>query len=326
MLVSKNYSIIGDQHITHKSINRAVGLFDLVEAIGLPGIWLGDLLDNKEIIKGKCLNLCIAYFKRSKLHHYVIVGNHDYFNLDCKEHSLEALKLLPNVTVVDKITMISPTIVAIPYFHDRDKLLKVISAIQDPSRTLIAHLEVDQFDFGNGHICTNGLPLKALAGFKRVISGHFHKYQESENLTFLGTPFSHSQGEANQTKYIGMYNGETNELKIAPTPFPRHVSIEINVDAEDNGEVDQILDELDESNFNRIILVGTQANIDLFSQSIFERFNVKFISRPTDFIDNDATISDLVSNERQFEIWAQKYKKMDDETIKLGLAIMEACK
>lgn len=325
MLAFKNYSVIGDPHITHKSLDRAIGLFDLVEAMGLPAIWLGDLLDTKEVIRGKCLNLCIAYFQRSKLHHYVIIGNHDYFNLDCDAHALEALKLLPNVTIVDKPTTIANGIVAIPYYHDQEKLRQALVSIPSQDETtLFAHLEVTQFDFGNGHICTKGLSIEALVGFKQVISGHFHKFQESGNLTYLGTPFSHSFGEANQVKYIGMYDAEKDQLRKAETPFPRHISIEQNCD--DPKTVYTNLSNLTKSDLYRIILTGEQANIDQFPKHSFEDYNIKWVSRPSDFSDNDVTIEDTSSNESQFRKWATEVRKMDDETVQLGLAIMEACK
>lgn len=317
--------VVGDPHVKPSNLHITEKLFDLVEQIGHPTVWLGDFLDTKELVRGKCFNSLFAYLKRSKLHHIILVGNHDYFNLECLAHSLEALKILPNVTIVDKPTLIDGQ-AFFPYIHDKVKLETAIAEFAHPNRTLFAHLEVRDFDFGNGHFCTTGISLSALTGYKKVISGHFHKYQESGNLTFLGTPMSHSQGEANQTKFIGLYDDSTTELKTAPTPFPRHVTIEINCDAEDHGEVDQLLDEMESQNFNRLILTGTQANIDLFPRSMFEKLSVKWISRPSDHAENQITIDETASNEAQFTKWATKVRKMNDETVKLGLSIMEAVK
>lgn len=319
------YTLIGDPHITHKSLDRAAQLFELVEAVGLPAIWLGDLLDTKEVIRGKCLNAAIEYFRTSKLRHIILIGNHDWFNLECLAHSLEALKLLPNVVVIDKPTQIDD-LTFLPYIHDKEILSQELANFCDENRTLIAHLEITNFDFGNGHLCPGGLPLTALSGFKRVISGHFHKFQQSENLTYLGTPFSHSFGESNQTKYIGMLDTETNELKLAETPFPKHFTIEIDCDSSDISYTALVGDEDCVNNFYRVILTGTQVNIDKFQRCVFDKLNVKWIERPSDDSVNDVSIDETVSNETQFSKWATDIRKMDEETLKLGLSILEACK
>lgn len=316
------YAVCGDPHLTHKTLYIAAALFALIEEIGLPTIWLGDFLDTKEVIRGKCLNALIAYLASSKLHHHILIGNHDWFNLECKAHALEALKLLPNVTIIDKPMQVND-LVMFPYIHDREKLSQELANFCDKDKTLFAHLEVTQFDFGNGHICTSGIPLESLKGFKRVISGHFHKYQESGNLTYLGTPFSHSFGETNQVKYLGMYDTETNELKLAETPFPKHITVEFNCD----NPCDQwLLDESSPENFYRFILTGSQANIDKFPRAAYEKLNVKWISRPSDDAINNVAIDETISNESQFQKWATEIRNMDKETVALGMSILEACK
>lgn len=319
-------TVIGDPHLKPSTLSVGEELFELVEAIGRTAVWLGDFLDTKELVRGKCFNALFAYLKRSKLLHIIIVGNHDYFNLECLAHSLEALKVLPNVIIVDQPMLIDGN-AYFPYIHDRAKLEAAIAEFQDPNRTLFAHLEVRDFDFGNGHMCTTGIPLAALSGFKKVISGHFHKFQESGNLTFLGTPMSHSQGEANQVKYIGLYDDETTELKKAETPFPRHITYEFDCDNL-NENVEHWIFDTEAPNWGknhyRVILTGAQANIDRFPRYMYEKLNVKWISRPSDHAENNVTIDETVSNEAQFTKWATGVRNMDEETVKLGLAIMEA--
>ncbi len=226
-----NFTIIGDPHVKNGNLDLFWELAKLVEDKGNPAIWLGDFLDTKEVIRGKCINALIDYFKSSKLYHTILIGNHDWFNLDCKEHSLEALKLLSNVTIIDTPAHTPGQIGYLPYIHDREELKKAIKQMEkDHVRILIAHLELPSFDFGNGHICKDGLSLKSLSKFKHVISGHFHKHQQKDNITYPGTPFSHTFGEANQIKCIGTLNTKTGDLKLETTPFRRHISIEFDCD------------------------------------------------------------------------------------------------
>ena len=309
-------------------------LFQTLEVVGLPCIWTGDMLDTKELIRGKCMNSLLSYFAQSKLQHVILVGNHDYFNLECEEHSLEPLKLLSNVHVIDEPTVLND-MVFVPYIHDQEKLRNVLREYANPNRVLFAHLELTDFDFGNGYLCTKGLSLADVSGYKRVVSGHFHKYQTKGNLTYIGTPFSHSFGEANQEKYLGMYDTETDELRLAETEFPKHVSIEFNCDLLNENNEHWIIP-VDkpgwQRNHYRVILTGTQVNIYRFTRYMYDevgthgKLNIKWVTRPSDHMENQITIEDTVSNERQFTKWASEVRKMDDETIQLGLQIMEACK
>lgn len=316
------FTIIGDPHVKNSNLDVAWELFHLVEEQGLPAIWLGDLLDTKEVIRGKSLNTWVDYFKSSKLKHYVLVGNHDWFNLDCKDHSLEALKLLPNVAVIDKPTQfVNLPFYMIPYIHDQDELKKALKEAPDNS-VLIAHLELKGFDFGNGYICKEGLTKTSFRKFKRVISGHFHKYQEDGNLMYLGTPFSHSFGEAGQKKFICLYDADEDRTQLIGTPHRRHVSYELNCDNPDH--LKQDFSAIHPGNLYRIILTGKQENIDKFPRHQLDGKSVKWITRPTDHGLNDVTIEDTVSNEKQFERWATEIQRMDAETIKMGLEIMKA--
>lgn len=316
---SELYTVVGDLHLRPKSLDESIVLFDIVERLGKPTIWLGDMLDTKEVIRGKCLNLLVDYFSKSSLRHVVLVGNHDYFNLDCSAHSLEPLKLLPNVTVVDKPTELG-NLVFFPYVHDKEVLLKSLKRYADPGKTLFAHLDVSNFDYGNGHVSTTGIALGDLAGFKAVVSGHFHKFQKSGNLTFLGTPMSKDFGEANQTKYIGMFAPETGELKVAETSFPKHVSLKHRCS---QGIVIRDFNLVD---FYRVILVGSKDEIAAFPKEAYSRFNIKWLNEFTDEVDSSVPVDESMSNEKQFYMWATEIKKMDQKTVELGLSILGACR
>lgn len=308
------YTVVGDLHITPKNLDKCLHLFEQIENLGNPTIFLGDQLDTKEIIRGRCLNTLFEYFKNSKLDHIVLIGNHCYFNLDCEDHSQEVLKLLPNVTIVDKLTTID-NLNFIPYIHNQEKLKAILKEISEDS-VLFGHLEVSNFDYGNGFICENGINYKDLSKFKRVISGHFHKHQEKENLIYLGTPFSHSFGESNQDKFLGSYDSESDELELIPTNFPQHITKTFNCDTDNIVELD-----LQEIDYNRVILTGSIEAIEEFDKSLFPE--VKFIEKPITPDENiDLEIDERLDLGTQFKKWASEVKEIDDRTIELGLSIL----
>ncbi len=328
------YTVIGDPHITPKNIDKANELFDLVESMNRPVIWLGDFLDTKEVIRGNCLNLLYNRLKSSKLRHIIIVGNHDWFNLECQDHSLEVLKELENVMIIDKPEWYQD-MWFMPYMHDKakikDELKKIIEYDteefpKDPEPILIGHFDISSFDYGNGFLCEDGLDVKDFKDFHLVVSGHFHKYQQKQNVIYLGTPFSHSFGETDQKKFIGILDSETKELTVEESCFPQHrtVTIEYGDHNKISGiEHAKILTFEDHPNdYWRVILSGPQDRIKEMRECVersAEGIDLKIIEKPTDIDDNSIVIEETMNNSTQFEKWATEIAKIDPEIIKLGM-------
>ena len=317
------YLVIGDPHVTHGSLDKIALLFDMIEDFGLPVIILGDLFDTKEIIRGKCFNYVFNRLKKSKLKFIILVGNHDWFNLDCQDHSLQALKALDNVDVVDQPTMIKQ-MYFLPYYDDLQQFYK---AANDPaferSKVLFMHQGVIGFDYGNGFVADgNGhgeITVDKIRPYKKIISGHFHKFAEHENLTFLGTPFSHTFGETDQTKYIAVFDEDDNSLELMETPFPRHRSLEIDLSVDNPQKLLKSM--LNEKDIFRCKLIGTEMQIKSFDQSTFH--GVKFNEEATDSEQqDDISLKETDSNEQKFLTWATEIKQLDEDTIKLGLNIL----
>lgn len=318
------FTIIGDPHITPKSLIKGLKLCQTVEDLGNPCIWTGDLLDTKEVIRGACQNLLFDYFKSSKLQHIVLVGNHDWFNLQCKDHSLRTLSALPNVKIIDS-PINHPTLpfTFIPYIHDQQVLKSVLKDYSDPNRVLFGHFDVAGYDYGNGHICENGLTHADLSGFKRVISGHFHKLQQTGNFTYIGTPFSHSFGEANQDKVLGIYTLDTDKLDLIPTDFPRHVSLKLDMSKRGSQKrLDEFLSE-NKNNIARVQLYGTPESVSKLDKSLYAELNIKWEDK-SEQQESVHNVDENTDNKSQFMTWAKTIRQLDTETVNLGISILES--
>jgi DNA repair exonuclease SbcCD nuclease subunit len=317
------YSVLGDPHATHGSLEKIGLLFDMVEDIGFPVIILGDLFDTKEIIRGKCFNYVYKRLKASKLQFFILVGNHDWFNLDCEEHSLETLKELDNVTIVDKPTMFG-RMLFLPYYDDLQQFYKEANnPVFDKANTLFMHQGVIGFDYGNGHVADGSghgeITAAKIRSYEKIISGHFHKFAQHENLTFLGTPFSHTFGETDQIKYIGIFDEDDRTLELLETPFPRHRTVEVDLSVENPTKLLKSM--VNEKDIFRCKLVGTEMQIKAFDQNRFQ--GVKFMEEATDSEQaEDASLKETDSNEQKFLTWAKDIKGLDEDTIKLGLDIL----
>jgi DNA repair exonuclease SbcCD nuclease subunit len=311
-VTSARLSLVGDPHAKPDNLDKINTLFDYIEGLGNPTIWLGDLLDTKEMVRGKCLNTYIRRFNESKLKHYVLVGNHDWFNLECKDHSLVPLMGLQNVVVID-----SPRSFIFgeykcrlyPYIHDQNILRADIK--KTDAQVIFGHFDIKNFDYGNGLVSTDGLEVSDFKG-KNVVSGHYHKYQKVNKITYLGTPFSHSFGEANQQKFIGIYHldEKTPILDLIETPFPRHISLEVN--AAERSEVDS-----SGKDIYRVVLSGSQEEINRFRKSD----GVKYIERPITS-EKEVVVSEADAPEIQFRKWATDIKGYSDEVVSLGLEVL----
>lgn len=310
------YLVVGDLHCKPDNLDKVQELFTLVEGFGLPVIWLGDQLDTKEVIRGRCLNTLYNYLKTSKLNHTLLIGNHCYFNLDCEDHSQQVLKDLPNVTIVDELMEIAPRIYALPYIHDQDILKKTLKSIPKDT-TIFGHFEVTGFDFGNGYICDTGTSPKEFKKFKRVISGHFHKYASSGNFTYLGTPFSHSFGEANQEKYLGVFDSETDSMDLQETPFPKHISEELHSYAPLTLEKMQ-----NSSNHCRVVLTGDNKEFAQLDKSLYPK--IKFIEKFTSKNPIKKSIKlEAMDNEAKFKTWSKSVAQLPEEVLAMGLEILK---
>jgi hypothetical protein len=255
-------------------------------------------------------------------HHRVIVGNHDWFNLECLDHSLVTLSSLPNVTIIDKLTMYEDEKSAfLPYIHDQDKLKAELDKVPD-DWTVFGHFEVKDFDFGNGRVCEHGLTKEYFARFKQVVSGHFHKYQQTGNFLYLGTPYSHSWGETDQNKYLATVDLPSAEIKLFESPFPRHVTIKLNVD--DPNHIDELNAFVHKNNnIIRVQLFGSPENVTKLNREAYPSYNLKFEDKSEGSIDQSQKLDDTLDNKTQFVQWATQIRNLDDETVQLGLSILE---
>lgn len=319
--MSTKYTIVGDPHCTLKNLDKINQLFDQVEELGNSVIILGDLLDTKSIVRSECLNLYAKRFSESKLIFYVLVGNHDLHNVNSSEHALYPLKALANVKIIDEVCSTKWS-TFVPYIHDKTKIVEILQNIPK-DHIVFGHFDLIGFDYGNGHICESGLSIDDFNKFPLVISGHFHKYQYERNFLYLGTPFSHSFGETNQSKCLAILDSSTKQIDLIPTNFPQHITIELNLD--DPQIIQEYVNDfnkLDPKHYYRFQLIGSTDNLLKLDKSLVPNLNVKWDDRTTNEVQQSIKLDENLDNKSQFIEWGQKIKQLDNETLQLGLSIL----
>ncbi len=261
MSPNKKCLIVGDLHLAVNNLAIAKRLFELTHKIistqGITDlILLGDLQNTKALVRSECETFLLdqLYQLLSVVDVRIIVGNHDRWNLgsDYGEHALHPLKLLNRDSVKFKLYLYDkPTYVSelnslfVPYMNTNSEFLDAVSSYARPDKfvntlTVICHQGFMGYDYGNGVKDLTGVVATDLPKNTQAICGHYHAFQNSENLVYIGTPFSHTFGECNQQKHIGIWNACDPISKIqyisTKTILPTHIKIEANSSLEKSGQ------------------------------------------------------------------------------------------
>jgi DNA repair exonuclease SbcCD nuclease subunit len=126
-------------------------------------------------------------------HVYFIPGNHDLYYRDKRDvQSVEWARHLPNVTIVNDWFNSGDVVIA-PWLvgDDHKKLLK------KKGKYCFGHFELPGY-FMNAMVQmpdTGEARREDFVGFEHVFSGHFHKRQSSDNITYLGNCFPHNYAD-----------------------------------------------------------------------------------------------------------------------------------
>lgn len=166
------------------------------EELKIPVIIAGDLNDTKAIIRAEVVNSLIELIRDARVRVYILVGNHDLINEKSSEHSLNFLNLIHHVDVEPRIDFLSELgLWVIPYYSDSEKLKKDLSNIPIGS-TVIMHQGFLGAQMGDYIQDKTSIDPEVVKDFT-VISGHYHRHQTIGTVTYIGSPYTITFGEAN---------------------------------------------------------------------------------------------------------------------------------
>lgn len=317
--------IVGDLQMKRENLQECASLFAQVENLAKERnvntvYWLGDMLDRRGLIEAECLNALFSYFASSKLYHNIIVGNHDLISIHSTQSALEPLKALPYVNVYDRPGQIGNMLV-LPYYRNPKNFLDDIAIWlprlpKDP--ILLCHQGIKEFTIGSGYTEDEAVEVKDLEAFKLVVAGHYHTPMNKANVVYLGSPFSHSFGESNEEKRLGILNNQTGELEYIPTNMRQHYTHEISLDMPDS----EYFANLNMNDLHRFIITGTEAQIKEFQKNHQPISGIKYIYRQQG--DNtNVVISETLTNHDKWIKWAKDIKQLDETVVTAGLELLE---
>jgi len=223
---------ISDIHFNVNNLEIATTALKLAlwkaKELEVPLIIAGDLHDTKAIIRGEVANRLLEIFYDSEVQTYILVGNHDLLNEKGKDNGLNYLNVR-NVFVVSHATSVfcPKQIYLVPYQNTPEAFKDALQSIPKGS-IVVAHQGVKGAFMGDYVQDKTSIDPSELEGY-RIFSGHYHKHQTIGSLTYLGSPFTHTFGEANDGPKGFLVVNEDGSYEQIVLNLRKHVIIDIDV-------------------------------------------------------------------------------------------------
>lgn len=160
------------------------------EQLDVPLVIAGDLNDTKAIIRAEVANKIISILEDAAVEIIILEGNHDKINEKSSEHGLNYLR--PYATIVDSTRSVS-RLNFVPYQSSNKEFLKQIDRHDG---IVICHQGFLGAYMGDYIQDKSSVSPEAVKNV-RIISGHYHRHQTLGTVTYIGSPYTITFGEAN---------------------------------------------------------------------------------------------------------------------------------
>lgn len=255
--------LVGDIHLRHDNLDIANVmmesiLLELQSDKYVSVVFMGDIFDVKGIIRIEVQNFFYRWVNKllEIVPVRVLVGNHDMVGFHGSEHAfrfLNDIECNADFAVYDKpaytyciLGAHSMLIIYAPYYKDANQFVEdvntqVQSIFQNFNGSkstpviLLCHQEFRGF-FLNGRIKSvdeTGVDQSLLdSRITQIFSGHIHILQDRDRVQYVGVPFTHNFGEANEwTGYFRVWSdaGRLNYDYFDLSNIPKHIQYEVLV-------------------------------------------------------------------------------------------------
>lgn len=237
------------------------------EDLGIPLVIAGDLNDTKAIIRAEIMNAILEIISVAKTKVYVLRGNHDQISEKAEDHGLNYLK--PFATIVDKSESIEPNILLVPYQTQGDNLVNIVEAHKG-TKIVVCHQGFLGADMGDYIQDKTSITPDRVKNYQ-VISGHYHRHQTLGTVTYIGSPYTITFGEANDGPKGFLVVNSDGSFTREILGLRRHWILEGDV-SENGVTLDSRHTEIKPGDLVRIKLKGSRAVLDKVDKDeLYER-------------------------------------------------------
>ena len=254
--------------------------------LNVPLVIAGDLNDNKAILRSEWVNEVIKLFEEfSDVQINILIGNHDLHNKNGTSHSLEFLSLMKNVIIYDNDNVKffkEHKFGMIPYKNSNSSFIESINKMRETGvKYLICHQGFLGSFLGDYREDESSVDPKEVEDFENIISGHYHRTQiVGKNIRYLGSPYTISFGEADESKFIWQFYVIDNKIEATPiqTEARKHYQFDYQQDSAlpDSSKITK-------DDFVKVNLIGTKEFCNSITrEKIKNHFNGASIFLTTD--------------------------------------------
>ncbi len=221
VLISDIHYSINNLEIADKCLRKAI---EVAHQLGYELIIAGDLNDTKAILRAEVVNRLIDTMRMANdigVHPTILVGNHDLLNEKGKDHSLEFL--LPFSDLIHT-PVTSLRLNLIPYQASQDSFIEAVSSLPK-ELPIICHQGFLGAFMGDYIQDKTSVDPNLLAG-REVYSGHYHRHQKLGPVTYIGSPYTITFGEANDGPKGFLVIDPAGRVKQVKTEVRKHVVVE----------------------------------------------------------------------------------------------------
>jgi len=274
----------------------------------------GDYFDNRQALDLNVMNIGIDIMTEMSniLPVYIINGNHDvYKKNDNTINSLKVLRPIKNVKVITENTILITkyhNFLLFPWSGDLKEDTNAMLQFNDIDFAIM-HEDIKSFNYDNGRQIVSGFDSNTFKG-KKIYSGHIHKRQESEKVTYIGAPYQLRRSDIGNEKGIYVLNVENEEIvenfyknDYSPKFLKLRVEDIMDITLENlrklltNNYVDIIIKRTELNNIN---ISNLMTALDSCStkkiEIILDNSDVEQVLKETDEITKDLTLNDIVKN------------------------------
>jgi DNA repair exonuclease SbcCD nuclease subunit len=196
---------------------------------------LGDLFHQKNVLDMVVFNEVFERIAAAPCQTVILEGNHDWAAGGAR-HSLESLKRLRGVLVVDDLAMLVHAgfvVHALPYFESRDALVEACASLRPvPGKfnLLAAHLGINGAKDGSEYRIPSTLGVEDLAlnRFDLCFFGHYHKEQQvAPNAHYVGTLIPRSFADLGSGGTAILLDTTTGEWRRISVAGPQYMKLRI---------------------------------------------------------------------------------------------------
>ena len=219
--------LFSDLHVNNQSENTCFEVLGSVlehakrldATICFLGDWWDHIYRNGSLATDMHNRFIRFFHKRWDVPTLMIPGNHDYSDATEKEHALVAFSYAsPHVTIFD-VPTVHNNILWIPWRRKHEDLIEALNVGAD-IKCVFGHFDIVGALVNNTTKSEEGLrPAEFPPGIP-IYSGHYHKPQQHENVTFVGSPYQTTQAECYQQKrFIVIDTNDFNNFESIPIQF-----------------------------------------------------------------------------------------------------------